>query len=123
LQLITYVTSEPWFYRAGDSERKPPSFNGGEADVAPMMNEEGVQGGNMKASKNKVAMARLLQELRGESLFARLLRQLMTKEWPQHANEYAGDNADDDELRRLNRNYYGWMDFGKRSISDDDFNY
>ena len=44
LQLITYVTSEPWFYRAGDSERKPPSFNGGEADVAPMMNEEGVQG-------------------------------------------------------------------------------
>ena len=25
----------------------------------------------------------------------------------------------DDDLKRMNRNYYGWMDFGKRASSKD----
>lgn len=83
----------------------------------------------VKAAKMK-AMMKMVNGLRGESLIAKLLERLLTEERVQYGNEYSNNGGgskggldDDEELRRLNRNYYGWMDFGKRSVSEDDFSY
>merc|ERR1712096_594706 len=63
---------------------------------------------------------KLFKILRKKNLVNQVLSDYVSKEKIEQTSEYNGDETDDEELRRLNRNYYGWMDFGKRS---DDFSY
>nr|NP_001027711.1 cionin precursor [Ciona intestinalis]P16240.2 RecName: Full=Cionin; Flags: Precursor [Ciona intestinalis]CAA48884.1 cionin [Ciona intestinalis]prf//1921183A procionin [Ciona intestinalis] len=73
------------------------------------------------------AICRLLQKL-GEETFARLsqseleAKQLDLIKTCYQANSF-GDNENQGHMQRMDRNYYGWMDFGKRAIEDVDYEY